>query len=120
MPRFYFCTGCETGTPAINKAPPQRRCGVARHRRHACPNPEDANTLDRLYYVDRMEADMAKTELGAALAALGALGIPQRRVARLFGVGGRSARRWSDGTRRVPCAVAIVIDLLADGGGVDR
>ena len=52
---------------------------------------------------------MARTEFCKTLVALG---IPQRRLAQLFGVGGRSARRWSDGTRRTPRAVAILIDLL--------
>ena len=40
---------------------------------------------------------------------LGALGIAQHRVARLFGVGPRSVRRWQDGDRRVPCGVGIVL-----------
>jgi hypothetical protein len=45
--------------------------------------------------------------------ALGALGIT--RVARLFGVGPRSVRRWRDGDRRVPCGVVILARLLAAG-----
>jgi hypothetical protein len=48
-------------------------------------------------------------------ATLGALGLAQHRVARLFGVGPRSVRRWKDGDRRVPCGVSIVIRLLAAG-----
>jgi hypothetical protein len=46
---------------------------------------------------------------------LSALGIAQHRVARLFGVGPRSVRRWQDGDRRVPCGVGIVLRLLAAG-----
>jgi hypothetical protein len=46
---------------------------------------------------------------------LDALGIAQHRVARLFGVGPRSVRRWQDGDRRVPCGVGIVLRLLAAG-----
>jgi hypothetical protein len=48
-------------------------------------------------------------------ATLGALGIAQRRVAQLFGVGPRSVRRWQCGDRRVPCGVGIVLRLLAAG-----
>jgi hypothetical protein len=46
---------------------------------------------------------------------LGALGITQHHVARLFGVGPRSVRRWQYGDRRVPCGVGIVLRLLAAG-----
>jgi hypothetical protein len=46
---------------------------------------------------------------------LGALGIAQHRVAKLFGVGPRSVRRWQCGDRRVPCGVHIVLRLLAAG-----
>jgi GcrA cell cycle regulator len=48
-------------------------------------------------------------------ATLDALGIPQQRVAELFGVGPRSVRRWRDGDRRVPCGVRVVLHLLAAG-----
>jgi hypothetical protein len=48
-------------------------------------------------------------------ATLGALGIAQHRVARWFGVGARSVRRWRDGTRRIPRGVDIVLRLLAAG-----
>jgi hypothetical protein len=44
---------------------------------------------------------------------LGALGIAQHRVARLFNVSPRSVRRWQCGDRRVPCGVGIVLRLLA-------
>src|SRR5437762_14196805 len=56
--------------------------------------------------------DSAATEFRATL---GALGLTQHRVARLFGVGSRSVRRWRRGDRRVPCGVAIVTRLLAVG-----
>jgi hypothetical protein len=46
---------------------------------------------------------------------LGTLGIAQHRVAKLFGVGPRSVRRWQCGDRRVPCGVDIVLRLLAAG-----
>jgi GcrA cell cycle regulator len=46
-------------------------------------------------------------------ATLDALGIAQRRIARLFGVGARSVRRWQDGDRRIPRGVGIVLRLLA-------
>jgi hypothetical protein len=55
---------------------------------------------------------VATTEFRAVL---DELGIAQRRVAQLFGVGPRSVRRWQDGDRRVPCGVDIVIRLLACG-----
>jgi len=48
-------------------------------------------------------------------ATLGTLGLAQDRVARLFGVGPRSVRRWQHGDRRVPCGVSIVLNLLAAG-----
>src|SRR5262245_2780116 len=48
-------------------------------------------------------------------ATLGALGIAQRRVAQLFGVGPRSVRRWRRGDRRLPRGVDIVFRLLAAG-----
>jgi hypothetical protein len=46
---------------------------------------------------------------------LGALGIAQQRVAKLFGVGPRSVRRWQNGDRRIPCGVDIIVRLLAAG-----
>jgi hypothetical protein len=46
---------------------------------------------------------------------LGVLGIAQRRVAQLFGVGPRSVRRWQSGDRRVPCGVGIILRLMAAG-----
>ena len=52
---------------------------------------------------------VAATEFRATL---DALGITQRRAGELFEVGPRSVRRWSDGTRRVPRAVTILINLL--------
>jgi hypothetical protein len=55
---------------------------------------------------------VAATEFRATL---GALGIAQRHVAQLFGVGLRSVRRWQCGDRRVPCGVDIVLRLLAAG-----
>src|SRR5262245_22479431 len=44
-----------------------------------------------------------------------ALGLAHGHVAKLFGVGPRSIRRWRDGNRRVPCGVGIVLRLLATG-----
>jgi hypothetical protein len=55
-------------------------------------------------------SNLATTEFRATL---GALGLAQHRVARLFGVGPRSVRRWRDGDRHVPAGVAIVFRLLA-------
>src|SRR5262245_44397070 len=46
---------------------------------------------------------------------LGALGLAQRRVAQLFGVGPRSVRRWQRGDRRLPLGVDIVFRLMAMG-----
>jgi hypothetical protein len=46
------------------------------------------------------------------LRALSALGLA--RVARLFDVDERSARRWRDGTRHLPRGAAIVLRLLVD------
>ena len=54
----------------------------------------------------------AATEFGAAL---GALGVTQRRAAQWFGVSPRHIRRWKSGTRHVPHAVVIVCNLLAMG-----
>jgi hypothetical protein len=48
-------------------------------------------------------------------AALNTLGLAQRRVAALFGVGARSVRRWQYGERRVPHGVRILVRLMADG-----
>jgi len=48
-------------------------------------------------------------------AMLGALGLAQCHVARLFAVGPRSVRRWRDGERRIPRGVNIVLRLLATG-----
>ena|SRR5215472_5355218 len=47
--------------------------------------------------------------------ALAVLNITQTRVARLFGVGPRSVRRWQYGDRRIPRGVGIVFHLLAVG-----
>jgi len=57
-------------------------------------------------------SNLATTEFRETL---GALGIAQRRVAQLFGVGPRSIRRWQHGDRRVPRGVGIVLRLLAAG-----
>src|SRR5262249_47209060 len=54
----------------------------------------------------------AATEFGATL---GELGLPQLRVAKLFGISSRHVRRWQRGDRRVPRAVGLVINLLVTG-----
>src|SRR5262245_50689992 len=54
----------------------------------------------------------ATTEFGAAL---DALGLQQRRVARWFGVSPRSVRRWQSGDRNLPCGVDVVFRLLVTG-----
>jgi len=43
------------------------------------------------------------------------LGLTSRRVAGLFAVEQRQARRWRDGSRRIPSGVQIVLRLLASG-----
>jgi len=59
-----------------------------------------------------MEAsDLATT----GFATLDVLGLTQCRIARWFGVGPRSVRRWKSGTRRTPRSVSIVLRLLAAG-----
>ena len=63
-------------------------------------------------HAEASDSAVAATEFRATLAALG---IAQHRVARLFGVGPRSVRRWQDGDRRVPCGVSLVVRLLACG-----
>ena len=63
-------------------------------------------------HAEANDPSVARTEFRATLAALG---IAQHRVARLFGVGPRSVRRWQNGDRRVPCGVGIVLRLLAAG-----
>jgi hypothetical protein len=57
-------------------------------------------------------SDLSVAEFRATLSALG---LTQCRVARWFGVGPRSVRRWEHGDRRVPCGVRIVFRLLAAG-----
>ena len=54
----------------------------------------------------------APTEFGAAFTTLG---LPQNRVAKLFGVSCRHIRRWQHGNRTVPRAVRLVINLLVAG-----
>jgi hypothetical protein len=54
----------------------------------------------------------ATTEFGTAL---DTLGLPQNRVAKLFGVSCRHIRRWQHGDRTVPRAVRLVINLLVAG-----
>jgi hypothetical protein len=63
-------------------------------------------------HAEASDLSVATTEFRAAL---DVLGIAQRRVAQLFGVGPRSVRRWQCGDRRVPCGVGIVLRLLAAG-----
>jgi len=41
-----------------------------------------------------------------------ALALPQHRLAKLFGVGPRSVRRWQAGDRRLPVGVDILVRLL--------
>ena len=65
-----------------------------------------------LYKISDMALSTAATEFRATL---GALGLAQRRVARLFDVGERSIRRWQHGDRRVPYAVTLVCRLMAMG-----
>src|SRR5262245_8345438 len=48
-------------------------------------------------------------------AALDALGITQRRAAKLFNVTPRHIRRWRSGTRRAPHALGMVCNLLTTG-----
>jgi len=48
-------------------------------------------------------------------ATLDALDLAQCRVARWFGIGARSVRRWQRGDRRIPAGVAIIFCLLAAG-----
>jgi hypothetical protein len=48
-------------------------------------------------------------------AALDRLGLSQLGAARLFGVDGRSARRWVAGERAVPETVAILLRLMLAG-----
>jgi hypothetical protein len=43
------------------------------------------------------------------------IGIEQHRLARLFGVGARSVRRWQAGDRAVPVGVVIVARLMSAG-----
>jgi GcrA cell cycle regulator len=52
----------------------------------------------------------AADEFGAAI---DALGIAQRDIARLFGVDARSVRRWRSGARRVPRGIGILLNLMA-------
>jgi GcrA cell cycle regulator len=63
-------------------------------------------------HAEASDPSVATTEFRETL---GALGIAQHRVAKLFGVGSRSVRRWQYGDRRVPRGVDIVLRLLAAG-----
>ena len=63
-------------------------------------------------HAEASDPSVARTEFRTTL---DALGIAQRRIARLFGVGPRSVRRWQDGDRRIPRGVGIVLRLLATG-----
>jgi hypothetical protein len=63
-------------------------------------------------HAEASDSAVAATEFRATLAALG---IAQNRVARLFGVGQKSIKRWRAGERRVPSGVNIVVRLLACG-----
>jgi hypothetical protein len=58
------------------------------------------------------DSAVAKTEFREIL---GALGITQHHVAKLFNVGARSIRRWRDGERRIPCGVDILLRLAVSG-----
>src|SRR5262245_56893641 len=59
-----------------------------------------------------MAPSAAATEFRATL---DALGVSQRRAARLFNVPPRHIRRWQHGDRRVPHAVGIVCNILTAG-----
>jgi GcrA cell cycle regulator len=68
----------------------------------------------------RFRADLRRRQPPATAAdefraTLGALGLTQHHVAKLFGVSPRNVRRWQYGDRRVPCGVGIVLRLLATG-----
>ena len=61
----------------------------------------------------RAEASDLSTATAKFRAALGALGITQRRAAELFGVEPRSLRRWQSGARHVPRGIGILLNLMA-------
>jgi transcriptional regulator with XRE-family HTH domain len=46
---------------------------------------------------------------------LGALGLQQRQIANLLGVGARNLRRWRSGDRRIPYGIALLLRLIAAG-----
>jgi DNA-binding transcriptional regulator YiaG len=65
----------------------------------------------------RFRADLRRRQQPAAAAdalraMLNTLNLPQQRVAKLFGVGPRSVRRWESGDRRVPRGVDILTRVL--------
>jgi transcriptional regulator with XRE-family HTH domain len=68
-------------------------------------------SIDHLICSD-MAPSTAATEFRATL---DALNIAQHRVAKLFGVGPRSVRRWVHGDRSVPRGVDILVRLLRAG-----
>ena len=63
-------------------------------------------------HVEASDSAVAATEFRANL---DALGIAQHRVARLFGVGARTIKRWRTGDRHVPYGVSVVFRLLVAG-----
>jgi hypothetical protein len=68
-------------------------------------------SIDHLICSD-MAPSTAATEFRATL---DALDIAQHRVAKLFGVGPRSVRRWVHGDRSVPRGVDVLVRLLRAG-----
>jgi hypothetical protein len=61
-------------------------------------------------HVGSSDLSAAATEFRTTLKALG---LTQHRVAKVFGVGARSIRRWQHGDRRIVPAIRIVFRLLA-------
>jgi len=69
-----------------------------------------APELHRMFGLrQRRPRAVAATEFGAALAALG---IKHRSVARWFRTSERNIRRWKSGTRKTPTGVAVVVRLM--------
>src|SRR5215813_11362825 len=85
-----MATFIQLGDPEREETPPRLREDLRRRRPRAA----------------------ATTKFGQALAALK---INQRIAARWFCTTARHIRRWEDGTRKTPPAVAVVVQLMMAG-----
>src|SRR6516164_4656157 len=72
----------------------------------------ETNTRSMVLHAEPSDLSVAATEFRTTL---DTLGLAQQHVAKIFGVGARSVRRWRCGTRKVPTGVAVLCRLLTSG-----